>query len=39
MTALDDETAREALDAGCIACLRKPFQAHQLIAALETPGL
>jgi len=35
MTALDDEAVRhEALKAGCVACLRKPFQAHQLMAAI-----
>ena len=36
MTALDDEAARqEALRTGCIACLRKPFPAHQLMDAIE----
>ena len=36
MTALDDEAAREqALKAGCVAFLRKPFQARQLIDAIK----
>jgi FixJ family two-component response regulator len=36
MTALDDETMRrEALQAGCVACLRKPFPARQLFDAIE----
>jgi len=36
MTALDDEAMRgEALKAGCVACLRKPFPARQLIDAIE----
>ena len=36
MTALDDEAMRErALKAGCVAFLRKPFQAHQLIDAIK----
>jgi FixJ family two-component response regulator len=36
MTALDDETLRrEALQVGCIACLRKPFPARQLFDAIE----
>jgi FixJ family two-component response regulator len=36
MTALDDEEIlRQALIAGCIAFLRKPFTAHQLIDAIE----
>jgi CheY-like chemotaxis protein len=36
MTALDDETVRQpALRVGCIACLRKPFPARQLIDALD----
>ncbi len=36
MTALDGETVRQqALRTGCIACLRKPFPAHQLMDALE----
>jgi len=41
MTALDDEAMRrEALEAGCIACLRKPFPARQLFDAIEkaVPG-
>jgi FixJ family two-component response regulator len=37
MTAFDDETTqKEAVDAGCIAYLHKPFLAHLLIGALET---
>jgi FixJ family two-component response regulator len=40
MTALDDETIRgEALKAGCIAFLRKPFQARQLIDAIKKSAL
>lgn len=36
MTALDDETIRQqALRAGCVTCLHKPFPARQLINALE----
>ena len=36
MTGLDDEAMRErALKAGCVAFLRKPFQAHQLIDAIK----
>ena len=36
MTALDDEAMREqALKAGCVAFLRKPFQAHQLLDAIK----
>jgi FixJ family two-component response regulator len=36
MTAFDDEsTQREAVEAGCIAYLHKPFSANLLIAALE----
>lgn len=36
MTALDDEvTRREAQQAGCIAYLRKPFAARQLIDAIS----
>ena len=36
ITAHDDEKTRdEALAAGCVAYLRKPFDAAQLIAALE----
>jgi FixJ family two-component response regulator len=35
MTALDDEKIRQqALQAGCITCLRKPFPARQLIEAI-----
>jgi FixJ family two-component response regulator len=35
MTAHDDEaTHRQALKAGCVAYLRKPFQARQLIDAI-----
>jgi FixJ family two-component response regulator len=35
MTALDNEAVHaEALKAGCIACLRKPFPARQLIDAI-----
>jgi FixJ family two-component response regulator len=36
MSALDDEAMREqALNAGCVAFLRKPFQARQLIDAIK----
>lgn len=36
MTALDDETIRQqALQVGCVACLRKPFPARQLVGAIE----
>jgi FixJ family two-component response regulator len=36
MTAADDETTRqEALAAGCVAYLRKPFNAHLLIGAIQ----
>jgi FixJ family two-component response regulator len=36
MTGLDDDvTRRRALEAGCIAFLRKPFAARQLIDAIE----
>jgi FixJ family two-component response regulator len=36
MTAFDDEvTHKEAVDAGCIAYLQKPFLAHLLIDAIE----
>jgi FixJ family two-component response regulator len=36
MTAFDDETIRkDAVDAGCIAYLHKPFLARLLIGALE----
>ena len=39
MTALDDKAIlREALMAGCVACLRKPFTARQLIDAIEKAG-
>jgi len=36
MTALDDESVcQKALQTGCIACLRKPFPADQLMDAIE----
>jgi FixJ family two-component response regulator len=36
MTALDDEVVRQqAIETGCVACLRKPFPARQLIDAIE----
>jgi len=36
MTALDEEAMREqALKAGCVALLRKPFEARQLIKAIK----
>jgi len=36
MTALDDEAVRkQALNAGCVAFLRKPFQARQLLEAIK----
>jgi FixJ family two-component response regulator len=36
MTALDDEAIRQqALRVGCVACLRKPFPARELIDAIE----
>jgi FixJ family two-component response regulator len=36
MTAVDDEGIRlQALKAGCVACLRKPFMARQLVDAIE----
>ena len=36
MTALDDDIVRQqALGVGCVACLRKPFPARQLIDALD----
>ena len=39
MTAFDDEaTRREALAAGSIAYLNKPFPAHLLISAIEQTG-
>lgn len=40
MTALDDEaTHGEARKAGCVAYLRKPFPARQLIDAIEESAL
>jgi len=37
ITAVDDEaTHQEAVAAGCVAYLRKPFPATQLIGAIET---
>jgi FixJ family two-component response regulator len=39
MTAFDDEaTQQEALDAGCIAYLHKPFPASLLIGAIDKIG-
>jgi len=39
MTAFDDEsTHAEAVDAGCLVCLRKPFPARLLIGAIEKAG-
>jgi FixJ family two-component response regulator len=36
MTGLDDEALhRQALNAGCVALLHKPFLEHQLIDAIE----
>ena len=36
MTSHDDELIRgEAMEAGCVAYLRKPFPAKQLIEAIE----
>ena len=36
MTALDDEAmVEQALKAGCVAFLRKPFQARQLVEAIK----
>lgn len=36
ITALDDRATRaEAIAAGCIDCLLKPFDANRLVAALE----
>ena len=36
MTGLVDETLhRQALNAGCVALLHKPFLEHQLIDAIE----
>ena len=31
----DDATHREAMDAGCVACLRKPFSASLLLGAIN----
>ena len=37
MTAFDDENTRdEAMQAGCIVCLRKPFPARSLIGAIQS---
>lgn len=37
MTAFDDEsTHEEAIKAGCVACLHKPFPARLLIGAIKT---
>jgi FixJ family two-component response regulator len=37
MTAFDDEsTHKAAVEAGCVACLHKPFSARLLIGAIET---
>lgn len=41
MTAIEDEAVRrQALNAGCVACLRKPFPASRLVDAIEkaVPG-
>ena len=36
ITALDDETTRkEAMEAGCVAFLRKPFLAESLVGAID----
>jgi FixJ family two-component response regulator len=36
ITAFDDQvTYNSAMQAGCVACLRKPFSAKQLISAIE----
>ena len=36
ITAFDDEATRaEALAAGCVDCLQKPFEAHRLTEALQ----
>ena len=36
VTAIDDEAVhQQAMDAGCVAYLRKPFPAHLLISAIE----
>ena len=35
MTAIDnDAVRREAVQVGCVACLRKPFRPHQLFEAI-----
>ena len=40
ITALDDETTRkEAMEAGCVAFLRKPFLSHLLIDAIEKAAI
>jgi FixJ family two-component response regulator len=37
MTALDDDAVRDqALEAGCVTFLHKPFPAHQLIEAIKS---
>ena len=37
MTALDDEAVRhQALEAGCVTFLHKPFPAHRLIEAIKS---
>ena len=37
MTAFDDESTHDkAMEAGCVACLHKPFPARMLIGAIET---
>ena len=39
MTAFADESTHEkAVEAGCVACLHKPFRARLLIGAIETVG-
>ena len=36
MTAVEDEAVRrQALNSGCVACLRKPFPEYQLVDAIE----
>ena len=36
ITAVDDEAVqREAMEVGCVACLRKPFQGSLLIGAID----
>jgi FixJ family two-component response regulator len=36
ITAVDDEaTHQEAMEAGCVACLRKPFPAEMLLGAID----